>query len=40
LLGEHNRDVFTRILGLTDDEVDALTADGVIGDAVVGGVLH
>ena len=40
LLGEHNRDVFTRILGLTGDEVDALTADGVIGDAVVGGVLH
>ena len=24
----------------TDDEVDALDADGVIGDAVVGGVLH
>ena len=40
LLGEHNRDVFTRILGLTGDEVDALTADGIIGDAVVGGVLH
>ena len=40
LLGEHNRDVFTRILGLTGDEVDTLTADGVIGDAVVGGVLH
>jgi crotonobetainyl-CoA:carnitine CoA-transferase CaiB-like acyl-CoA transferase len=40
LLGEHNRDVLTRILGLSDDEVDALTADGVIGDTVVGGVLH
>jgi crotonobetainyl-CoA:carnitine CoA-transferase CaiB-like acyl-CoA transferase len=40
LLGEHNRDVLTRILGLSDDDVDALGADGVIGDTVVGGVLH
>ncbi len=40
LLGEHNRDVLTRILGLTDAEVDQLEADGVIGDVVVGGVLH
>jgi crotonobetainyl-CoA:carnitine CoA-transferase CaiB-like acyl-CoA transferase len=40
LLGEHNRDVLTRILGLSDAEVDALAAAGVIGDAVVGGVLH
>lgn len=40
LLGEHNRDVLTRILGLTDDEVDRFEADGVIGDVVVGGVLH
>ena len=40
LLGEHNRDVLTRILGLSDAEVDALEADGVIGDVVVGGVLH
>ena len=40
LLGEHNRDVLTRILGLTDAEVDELEADGVIGDVVVGGVLH
>ena len=40
LLGEHNRDVLTRILGLSDAEVDALDADGVIGDVVVGGLLH
>ena len=40
LLGEHNRDVLTRILGLTDADVDGLEADGVIGDVVVGGVLH
>lgn len=40
LLGEHNRDVLTRILGLTDADVDRLEADGVIGDVVVGGVLH
>ena len=40
LLGQHNREILTRILGLTDAEVDALEADGVIGDVVVGGVLH
>ena len=40
LLGEHNRDVLTRVLGLTDADVDALEAEGVIGDVVVGGVLH
>jgi crotonobetainyl-CoA:carnitine CoA-transferase CaiB-like acyl-CoA transferase len=40
LLGQHNRDILTRILGLTDSEVDALEADGIIGDVVVGGVLH
>jgi crotonobetainyl-CoA:carnitine CoA-transferase CaiB-like acyl-CoA transferase len=40
LLGEHNRDVLTRVLGLSDDDVDALAADGIIGDTVVGGVLH
>jgi crotonobetainyl-CoA:carnitine CoA-transferase CaiB-like acyl-CoA transferase len=40
LLGEHNRDVLTRILGLTDAEIDALEADGIVGDVVVGGVLH
>ncbi len=40
LLGEHNRDVLTRILGLSNADVDQLEADGVIGDVVVGGVLH
>jgi crotonobetainyl-CoA:carnitine CoA-transferase CaiB-like acyl-CoA transferase len=40
LLGEHNRDVLTRILGLHDADVDRLEAEGVIGDVVVGGVLH
>ena len=32
--------MLTRILGLTDADVDQLEADGVIGDVVVGGVLH
>jgi crotonobetainyl-CoA:carnitine CoA-transferase CaiB-like acyl-CoA transferase len=32
LLGEHNRDVLAE-LGLTDDEIDELEADGVIGSA-------
>ena len=40
LLGEHNHDVLTRILGMSDADVDQLEADGVIGDVVVGGVLH
>ena len=40
LLGEHNRDILTRILGLTDAEVDDLEAEGVIGNVVVGGLLH
>jgi crotonobetainyl-CoA:carnitine CoA-transferase CaiB-like acyl-CoA transferase len=40
LLGEHNRDVLTRLLGLRDVDVDQLEVDGVIGDVVVGGVLH
>jgi crotonobetainyl-CoA:carnitine CoA-transferase CaiB-like acyl-CoA transferase len=40
LLGEHNRDVLTRILGLSDAEVDGLEAEGVIDVVVVGGVLH
>jgi crotonobetainyl-CoA:carnitine CoA-transferase CaiB-like acyl-CoA transferase len=40
LLGEHNRDVLTRILGLGNADVDQLEADGIIGDVVVGGVLH
>jgi crotonobetainyl-CoA:carnitine CoA-transferase CaiB-like acyl-CoA transferase len=40
LLGQHNREILTRILGLSDDAVDALEAEGVIGDVVLGGVLH
>jgi crotonobetainyl-CoA:carnitine CoA-transferase CaiB-like acyl-CoA transferase len=40
LLGEHNRDVLTRILGLDNADVDQLEADGIVGDVVVGGVLH
>jgi crotonobetainyl-CoA:carnitine CoA-transferase CaiB-like acyl-CoA transferase len=40
LLGEHNRDVLTRVLSLSNADVDQLEADGVIGDVVVGGVLH
>jgi hypothetical protein len=32
--------VLTRVLGLSDAEVDRLEDAGVIGDAVVGGVLH
>lgn len=34
LLGEHNHDVLTRILGLSDDDVAALAQAGVIGDRV------
>jgi crotonobetainyl-CoA:carnitine CoA-transferase CaiB-like acyl-CoA transferase len=33
LLGEHNVDVFRRLLGLTDAEIAALEQDGVIGSA-------
>jgi crotonobetainyl-CoA:carnitine CoA-transferase CaiB-like acyl-CoA transferase len=40
LLGEHNRDVLTRVLGLSDGDVDDLEAAGIVGDVVVGGVLH
>jgi crotonobetainyl-CoA:carnitine CoA-transferase CaiB-like acyl-CoA transferase len=40
LLGEHNRDVLTRILRLSNADVDQLEAEGVVGDVVVGGVLH
>jgi crotonobetainyl-CoA:carnitine CoA-transferase CaiB-like acyl-CoA transferase len=32
LFGEHNHDVLTRILGLSDDEVAALEEKEVIGD--------
>ncbi len=34
-LGEHNRDVLTRLLGLSEAELDALEADHVIGTAPV-----
>ncbi len=40
LLGQHNRQILTGILGLTEAEVDALEADDIIGAVVVGGVLH
>ena len=29
-LGQHNRDVYRRVLGLSDGEIDRLFADGVI----------
>jgi len=28
-MGEHNDEVFRRLLGLSDDEIDALAAEGV-----------
>jgi crotonobetainyl-CoA:carnitine CoA-transferase CaiB-like acyl-CoA transferase len=31
-LGQHNREILTEDLGLTDAEVDALAHDGIIGD--------
>ncbi|MCU1379691.1 MAG: CoA transferase [Acidimicrobiales bacterium] len=36
LLGEHNRVVLRRVLGLTDGELDELEASGVIGDRPTG----
>ena len=30
VLGQHNRDVYRRVLGLSDGEIDRLIADGVI----------
>ena len=33
LLGEHNRQVFGGLLGMTEDEVAALERDGVIGSS-------
>jgi len=39
LLGEHNRDILTRVLGRSDAEVDALERDGILGRTVVGGSL-
>ena len=32
LLGEHNRVVFRDLLGMSDAEIDALEAQGIIGD--------
>ena len=29
-LGEHNREIYGALLGLTDIEIDALAADGII----------
>ena len=40
LLGEHNRDVLTRLLGYPEEEIDRLEHDGVIGDLAIGGTLH
>jgi crotonobetainyl-CoA:carnitine CoA-transferase CaiB-like acyl-CoA transferase len=37
LLGQHNRELLTGLLGLTDQEVEHLHEDGVIGFAVGGG---
>lgn len=33
-LGEHNREILAEDLGLTDDDIDALARDGVIGNAM------
>ena len=40
LLGEHNRDILARVLGLGAEEIDALERAGVIGNTVSGGMLH
>lgn len=37
LLGEYNTAVLTEILGLSEDEVARVEADGVIGTAPAGG---
>lgn len=34
--GEHNRELLSRVLGLSDAEIDRLAADGVISDRVPG----
>jgi crotonobetainyl-CoA:carnitine CoA-transferase CaiB-like acyl-CoA transferase len=31
-LGEHNREIYGGLLGLTDAEIDSLAAENVIGD--------
>jgi crotonobetainyl-CoA:carnitine CoA-transferase CaiB-like acyl-CoA transferase len=35
-LGQHNDEVLGGVLGLSDDEIRGLRADGVIGDRPVG----
>ena len=32
--GEHNREVLRELLGLPDDELDRLAADGVLSDRI------
>jgi crotonobetainyl-CoA:carnitine CoA-transferase CaiB-like acyl-CoA transferase len=39
LLGEHNRDILTRVLGLGHAEVDDLERQGIVGTAVAGGTV-
>jgi crotonobetainyl-CoA:carnitine CoA-transferase CaiB-like acyl-CoA transferase len=36
MLGEHNREVFCGLLGVTDEEFEALERDAVIGDRIEG----
>ena len=36
LLGEHNRELLGQ-LGLTSDDIDALAAEGIIGESLVSG---
>jgi hypothetical protein len=38
MLGEHNAEVLRDVLGLSDDEIQQLEADGVIGTKVAGGM--
>ena len=35
-LGQHNREIFGNLLGLTGDEIDALETNGVIGTKPTG----
>jgi len=37
MLGEHNRDVLTNVLGCSEREIAALVAEGIIGDAPASG---
>jgi crotonobetainyl-CoA:carnitine CoA-transferase CaiB-like acyl-CoA transferase len=38
MLGQHNREILTGVLGLSDADVDQLEADGIIGTKVGGGM--